>query len=104
MAEKYLALGSQFTSRLDKEAAIGDDNIPHLRDEFNAYNRHSLPYIQRATAADIRNLTKSKDRLWTFCTTYSTPLTLLVPTMATLSSGSFLVQAIQSRFLSENSE
>lgn len=88
MTNKYLALEAQFLNMLDSDT---NSTIPHLRDKFNAYNRSSVPYIQRATAPDIRNLSKSPDRFVQFCTTYSTPLTLLL----TVSSGSFVVQAIQ---------
>jgi hypothetical protein len=77
MAQQFLALESKLLTQVENPTL---SNIRHLRDKFNNYNRMSFHYIQHATAPDIRNLSKTSDRIGSFCWIYRTPLMIMVTT------------------------
>ena len=73
MTEQYLAIEEALLKDLESE----NPSQPHLRDQFNSFNRQTMAYIQRATEHDILYTAKRYDRTANFFKTYATPITVM---------------------------
>jgi hypothetical protein len=79
MLTKYLALETLILTRIESREEY------YWREQFNAHNRNCIPYIRRAVSPDVRNLTKTPERIHIFFKTYATPLAVLVSSILPIS-------------------
>lgn len=74
MAERYLAIEEALMNELESPRLIEHFSNPHLRDQFNAFNHQTMPYVRRATERDVLYTTPSSTRTFNFLKTFATPI------------------------------